>query len=507
MCGIFFYKGLNTQHLREYFEKISHRGPDDHRYIEIDNNVLGFHRLSINGLDDTSGQPMKIGNSYLICNGEIYNYKELQKRFSIKLTTNSDCEIILHLYKKFGIKQTCELINGEFSFVIYDNGQVYIGRDPLGIRSLYWYKDHEHFYVASEMKAIPPEIIQVSQFPPGCYYNHYIKPYYNRNYKINYDLTENEIHTQLQGLLIECVHERLMSDRPIGCILSGGLDSTLVTAIVAQKLGGSNLRTYTIGLEGGTDLVYARKASKYLGTVHHEFIVSEEEFLNAIEETIYQIESWDTTTVRASVGNYLVAKKIKELGHDVVIFCGDVSDEIFGSYRGFQTAPNDEEFRKANEEMLKNIHFFDVLRSDKSISGASLEARVPYGDKKFVDFVMSIPPHYKAFNEDKIEKQILRKAFEGFLPHELLYRSKSAFSDAVSSKERSWFEIIQEHVENTFTPSIQYEGTYDKESLYYRTIFEKYYPGRAHTIPHYWRQPFSKNLDPSARLLEFHRED
>lgn len=520
MCGIFFYQGAvyNLNQLEPWFNRIKHRGPDDHRLTSIDKNVtLGFHRLSINGLDSISGQPMHSNGVYLICNGEIYNYKALALKYKITLDTHSDCEIILKLYHMFGIEETCKLISGEFAFVIYDSrtDATYIARDPIGIRSLYWSTTAEGTFIASEMKAIPTEINHVTQFPAGSFFSQDgLKSYYEFNYNIDYSLTSDMIETNINKILTECVQERLMSDRPIGCILSGGLDSTLVTAIVARTIGGSNLNTYTIGLKGGTDLYFARLASQYLGTKHHEFIVSEKEFLDAIEETIYQIESWDTTTVRASVGNYLVSKKIQELGQDVVIFCGDVSDEVFGSYRGFQMAPDDSSFKEQNDSQIRNIRFFDLLRSDKSISGASLEARVPYGDKKFVDFVMSIPPSFKRFDSVTIEKLVLRKAFEGFLPEKLLYRSKSAFSDAVSSVDRSWFEIIKEYVETKISDDYfesaknkyNYQKPYDKESLYYREIFEKYYPNRAQTIPYFWRQPFSTNLDPSARLLECHVE-
>ena len=296
-----------------------------------------------------------------------------------------------------------------------------------------------------------------------------------------------------------------MSDRSIGCILSGGLDSTLVTAIVSRKVGGQNLNTYTIGLEGGVDLKYAKLASEYLNTKHHEFIVTEKEFLDCIEETIYQVESWDTTTIRSSICNLLVCKKIKEVGSDVVIFCGDVSDEIFASYRGFQNAPDGESFLEENVKMLKNIKYFDVLRSDKSISGAGLEGRVPFGDAKFVDLIMSIPPHLKMFSKDKIEKKILREAFEGYLPHELLYRIKCAFSDSVSKKERSWSQIIKDYIDTKVTNEECSSG--DKESYYYRKIFDKYYPGRSHTIPYKWLHPFCPNqTDPSARTLDIHQE-
>lgn len=375
MCGIFFYQGnlYNLRSLYPFFARLKHRGPDHYCFKKISNsNILGFHRLAINGLDESGHQPLELDNIYLLANAEIYNYKDLIQRFNLDLEykSTSDCYIILLLYKKFGIDQLCRLIDGEFAFIIYDDRlkKVFICRDSLGIRSLYW--SNQPFFVASEMKAIPEDIHDVNQFPPGCYYcDGQIIPYFFHH--------QSEI-IDLRLVFEKACKKRLMSERSIGCILSGGLDSTITTLIVSKFLSNDKkINTYTIGLEGGTDLYYARLASNFIGTNHYEFVISEDEFLDFIPDTIYQIESYDVTTVRASVGNYLLAKKIKELNIDVVIFCGDVSDELFGSYRGFQDAPSEIEFLIENQKMLKNIHYFDVLRSDKCISGASLEARVP----------------------------------------------------------------------------------------------------------------------------------
>jgi asparagine synthase (glutamine-hydrolysing) len=251
----------------------------------------------------------------------------------------------------------------------------------------------------------------------------------------------------------------------------------------------------------------------YLGTNHHEVCLTEEEFLSAIEETIQQIESYDTTSVRASVPNYLVSKYIAANTEDCVIYCGDMSDEIFGSYRGFMKAQTDEDFKRENERMVRDVCYFDLLRSDKSISGAGLEARVPFADKKFLQYVMSIPPRYKMFSDERVEKYIFRKAFSGLLPDDILWRRKEAFSDGVSGHERSWFQIIRDYIDtkvtdeeyNKYKEFIEYTDVYntpyDKESYYYRTIFEKLYTGCEKTIPYFWRHPFCEEKDPSARLL------
>jgi len=249
--------------------------------------------------------------------------------------------------------------------------------------------------------------------------------------------------------------------------------------------------------------------AKYIKSNHVNIELEETEFLDAIEKTIYQIESYDTTSVRASVGNYLVSLYIKENSDDTVIFCGDVSDEIFASYRGFSGEHSDNDFYVENVKMLNNIQYFDILRSDKSISGAGLEARVPFADKDFIDYVMKLPPSLKKFNKDRMEKYLFRKAFEEYMPHDILWRRKEAFSDGVSSTERSWFQIIKDFVDKKYSDD-QYEllrkkytwnMPYDKESLFYREIFEKYYPNKADLIPYFWRHPFSTQLDPSARLL------
>ena len=304
-----------------------------------------------------------------------------------------------------------------------------------------------------------------------------------------------------------------MSDRKVGALLSGGLDSSAVVAVMCRHMPAKDLNTYSIGLEGSTDLAWARKVADYLGTNHHEICLTEKQFLNAIDDTIYQIESYDTTSVRASVPNYLISKYIFNNSDDCVIYCGDMSDEIFGSYRGFMKAQSEEDFCAENVRMVRDVCYFDLLRSDKSISGAGLEARVPFADKKFLQYVMSIPARYKMFNDERIEKYIFRKAFSGLLPDDILWRRKEAFSDGVSGHKRSWFQIINEYVDkkvsdleynkykefNEYTHV--YNAPYDKESFYYRGVFNELFHECEKTIPYFWRHPFCEEKDPSARLL------
>ena len=340
--------------------------------------------------------------------------------------------------------------------MLYDeeSDEIIAARDPFGIRPLFIGKNNGELAFCSEAKGIS-FCEKYNQFPPGKYWTSSMPEDYITYYDYNFTelsvVDEEEVCKNIREKLTEAVKKRLMSDRNVGCLLSGGLDSTLVTALVCKYYKKGKVKTYSIGLEGSVDLYWAKKASEYLGTEHHEICLTEKEFLDAIPKTIMMTESFCTTTIRASVGNHLVSLYIKENTDDTVIYCGDVSDEIFGSYRGFMKAPTDEEFRKANEKILKDVHLYDVLRSDRSISGAGLEARVPFADKDFVNYIMGLPAKYKQFNDEKMEKYYLRKAFEGYLPDELLFRRKEAFSDGVSSQTRSWFEIIKEYADKEIT--------------------------------------------------------
>ena len=576
MCGIFFvqnflnpdtlkvYKKTLLENLKSYqndFYKLSHRGPDNSIFLndtQFSKNYAcfwGFHRLAINGQTPESNQPFFLKNCRLICNGEIYNFRELIKEFSLEeeYKSQSDCEIIIHLYKKIGIRDMLRRLDGVFALVLhdYETETTYVARDPVGVRSLfisgYDYTYSNAMVVSSELKAIN-ECFRpnAKQFPPGCYatYSKLVNgfdkvntPFFNfisyyENVYISQNSatgatghvdriysyptvedTEENICENIATLFEEAVVKRLMSDRKVGALLSGGLDSSSVVAIMCRHMPAKDLNTYSIGLKGSTDLVWARKVADYLGTNHHEVCLTEEEFLEAIRDTIKQIESYDTTSVRASVPNYLVSKYIGANSDDCVIYCGDMSDEIFGSYRGFMKAPTEEDFKRENERMVRDVCYFDLLRSDKSISGAGLEARVPFADKKFLQYVMSIPPQYKMFSDVRIEKYIFRKAFSGLLPDDILWRRKEAFSDGVSGHEKSWFQIIKEHVDkqvtdeeyNKYKEFIEYtevyNAPYDKESYYYRKTFDSMYQGCENVIPYFWRHPFCEETDPSARLL------
>lgn len=525
MCGIFLYFGnnYNDNDLITYGNKIKHRGPDSTNYKRVHHNIFfGFHRLAINGLNSASDQPMELNGIHLICNGELFNYKDLIKKYNLEniYVSNSDCEIIIHLYNIIGIN-LCNELDGEYAFILYDSIKdiLYISRDHLGIRSLYWThnKDYSEICVCSELKGLVGNHI-FEQFPPGFYWsseNNKMIQFFNFNVENDFETDEEIIIHNIRDLFTKAVEKRLMSERKLACLLSGGLDSTTVTAIVASYFKPYTLNTYSIGLKGSVDLHYAKMAAEHFKTNHTTIELTNEQFLDAIEKTIEQIESYDTTTVRASVGNYLISLYIKDNSDDTVIFCGDVSDEIFASYRGFFYANNDIHFHLENTKMLYNIHYFDVLRSDKSISGAGLEARVPFSDKHFLKYCMSIHPGLKRFSKDKIEKYLFRKAFEHLLPHELVWRVKVAFSDGVSNSEKPWYEIIKEYMDTKFTDEefntlknkYTHNTPYDKESLYYRMIFEKKYPNNDYIIPYFWKQPFMNNNDPSAWCVEKNKKD
>ena len=584
MCGIFYYEALGSNNripmtmlhtLQQNFAKISHRGPDNSRFIVSGQRCIGFHRLAINGLTPAGDQPFSLLGCELICNGEIYNHTQLAEKHGFTCVSDSDCEVVIHLYQLFNgdMQSTLRELDGVFSLVLIDRERdlVHVARDPFGVRSLYIGSSSNYacdISVASEMKALQ-HCDHVKQFPGGCYmtlskqdqsqFDAQVQPYYAdlsldetqevpHVYNFGTALLDADVNAPpaqlemracvlVRNLFELAVCKRLMSERPVGCLLSGGLDSSIVTALVVKHMAQAQqsqiqaqqsqiqsaamspmVDTYAVGLEGSVDLKWARRVSEYLGTRHHEVCLTEQQFLEAIDATIYQIESYDTTTVRASVGNYLVSKYIYDNTDNVVIFCGDMSDEIFGSYRGFTKAPSDRDFARENARMVRDVRYFDLLRSDKSISGAGLEARVPFADKTFLEFVMSLPPWMKRFGEGAdyaIEKHLLRKAFGSLLPEDVMWRRKEAFSDGVSGHERTWVQIIQEYVDKRVSDTefslanelhkFKHNAPYDKESYYYRTVFERHFAGngRAETIPYFWRHPFCEGtLDPSARLLK-----
>ncbi len=569
MCGIFalFHsngvKMLKEELIRAFFEKGARRGPEKST-IEIDvrdnKKIFGFHRLAINGYgNNLSSQPLKINDCVLICNGEIYNWKQLSDQVGITCETGSDCEIIIHLYKKYGMKQTLQMLDGVFAFVLWDTQKAhyFVARDTFGVRPLFMSTFNARFpfpfqiggttasvMFASEMKMLYGlctamtdenkeyensqyiDPFELKQFPPG----HYAQ-FSERNYTVTpvcfsspdsfcevapqTTLSNREqfgIYKLIRTGLIDAVAKRVdNTDREIACLLSGGLDSSLITALVVNicknkyNRDPSTIHTWSIGMKGSEDLRYAQVVADFLGTTHHALELDEKEFLDAIEPVIYAIESDDTTTVRASVGNWLVSKYIKEQSNAKVIFNGDGSDEVCGGYMYFHAAPDPIAFDQECRRLLSDIHFFDVLRSDRSIASHGLEPRTPFLDRQFVQSYLSIPCTIRSHNQQgKCEKYLLRRAFAHhipkLLPEQVLWRTKEAFSDGVSQLTRSWFEIIQDHAVKLY-PTLSKSAA---EKKYYNNIYRHYY-GDTPCTPYKWMPKFVDATDSSARTLKIYK--
>lgn len=567
MCGIFGILNRKTakysyQHdfINHAFQRGKKRGPETSQYKIINAfTEFGFHRLAINGLNDQASQPLCVDNCVLICNGEIYNYKELYEHLATKNIypkTDSDCEIIIHMYKQYGIHDTLLKLNGEFAFALYDlkNGTLHLARDPIGVRPLYtagYFDQNEGEMVifGSEMKMLQPfmnSYMHIEQFKPGTFLTftennnkwriintevQYYKPYNHdlhpkgcecfnccRRYMMNVTITNDDTRPILKlisNTLSECVKRRVTtSDRPIACLLSGGLDSSLITALVSKYYKKGQLETYSIGMPGSEDLKYSQLVADHLGTKHTQIVMTEQQFFDAIPEVIEAIESYDTTSVRASVGNYLVSKYIAEHSEAKVIFNGDGSDEITGGYMYFHKAPNSKDFDDECYRLLEDIHYFDVLRSDKSVASNGLEPRTPFLDKEFINAFMSIPPEIRYHpGKNQCEKYLLRSAFDydNLLPKEVLWRTKEAFSDGVSSQKKSWYQIIDEKLAESYGDVNSIRTTYNtpttREQRYYRMLFEGHYPDCGYIVPYFWMPRFVENAtDSSARTLSIYND-
>lgn len=506
MCGIFacLYSTKSVEHYVPCYQSIQHRGPDYSTIVKYGDHVLGFHRLAINDLSDKGNQPLLLNEMKLICNGEIYNHNELKKIYNFKTESNSDCEIILHMYQRFGMERTLKELDGYFAFVLIDNDNVFIARDRIGVRSLYiGYDKDGSVWVSSELKAIH-KYVSPTLFPPGMYWHNNKTYTYYKTKKIEYyDNFEVTMQTT-RDLLSAAVEKRVKNtERPIGCFLSGGLDSSLIAALVC-KYSNQKIHTFSIGMENSTDIEYARKVATHLNTIHHEVIVTEKEMLDAIPEVIKQIETYDTTTVRASTPMYLLSKYVATNTDIRVIFSGEGSDELSGSYAYFKNAPTPNEFYDEAIRLTEDLQYFDVLRCDKSTAGHGLEVRVPFLDNDFVSYYLHINPEFKWFFYYGYEKYLLRKAFMNLLPSDVLWRTKEAFSDGVSSKRKSWFQIIQDHVSTLTLPESNYilNPPQLDETKWYRMLFDTYYPECAHVLPYYWLPRWCGDIvDPSARKL------
>lgn len=535
MCGLFFTNDSNYSNTDIYYknaELLKHRGPDCTKQLIINNKYLCFHRLSVIGLSNSANQPFydKNNNIALMCNGEIYNDELLRKNLKYNFKSKSDCEVIIPLYLKYGFKETLKMLDGEFAIVLYDinKNKIFAARDELGIRPLFIGEKistkktsktkkeiRKSYFLASESKSLNNICGKVNQINPGFSYtidnDNLESEAYNVLWENNKSIHNNkkEIFENINKLLTNAVEKRLRSDVPIGFLLSGGLDSSLVCSI-ASKISNNPIKTFSVGIvDDPIDTHYAKKVAKHINSDHSEYLFTKHEVLDHLKELIYYLESWDITTIRASLGMSLICKYIKENTNIKVIMTGEVSDELFG-YKYTDYAPNPKEFQKESEKRISELCFYDVLRADRCISKYGLEARVPFSDKKFVKYVMNIDPRIK-MNSYSIGKFLLRKSFENnYLPEIILNREKAAFSDAVG---HSMVDYLKEYANLKISDSDlkkakeKYNNNtpFTKESLLYRNIFEKLFPGRSNLIPTFWMP--NKNWencnvnDPSARIL------
>ena len=519
MCSIigFTTKDLSPDYIRSFFERSSERGPDDSSFIFVGNNTyLGFNRLAIMDPGSAGMQPFFQNNDSLVCNGEIYCFRPIKERLKSKysFTSDSDCEVLLPLWEEKGTDMFSEL-DAEFALIIYDSesGKLIAARDPIGIRPLFYgYLDDGNIIFCSEARCLVGLCKKILPFPPGYYYKdgefvQYYDPADVDSY-ISSDI--DTVCSRIRELLIAGVEKRLDADVPLGFLLSGGLDSSLVCAI-SSKILGKKIKTFAIGMDTDPiDLGYAKQVADFIHSEHMEVRMTMEEVIANLEEVISRLGTWDITTIRASMGMYLCCKAIHERTDIKVLLTGEISDELFG-YKYTDFAPDADAFQKEAQKRIRELYFYDVLRADRCVSDNSLEARVPFGDLAFVKYVMAIDPEMK-MNKYNMGKYLLRKAFEKdhILPESILWRQKAAFSDAVG---HSMVDGLKEYAEKLYTDrefeikssNYTYCRPFTKESLLYRQIFEKYYPGQERMIPDYWMPNKSWKgcdvNDPSARVL------
>lgn len=552
MCGIIgvFDLKVNAADLRpqvlEMAKKLRHRGPDWSGIMVHEKAILAHERLSI--VDPQSGkQPLfsKDRNLALAVNGEIYNHQPIRNHYkdSYEFLTFSDCEVILPLYREKGTAFLDEL-NGIFAFALYDieNNRYMIARDHMGIVPLYmgWDK-HGNFYVASELKALEGICLKIQEFPPGHYLSSEegeIKRWYHRDWTDYESVKDNTTSVDiLRRAMEDAVHRQLMSDVPYGVLLSGGLDSSIVSAIAkkyaARRVESNDLQdawwpslhSFAIGLKGSPDLDAARKAADHIGTIHHEVYFTIQEGLDAIRDVIYHIETYDVTTIRASTPMYLLSRVIKSMGIKMVL-SGEGADEIFGGYLYFHKAPNAKAFHEETVRKLNKLHLYDCLRANKSLAAWGVEGRVPFLDKEFMDVAMRLNPEDKRPKDGRIEKWVVRKAFEDILPESIAWRQKEQFSDGVGY---NWIDTLKEITAAAVSDDKLANARYrfpintpmTKEEYYYRSIFSEHFPSdsAAACVPSVpsvacstpealaWDEDLKKMNDPSGRAMkDIHKE-
>ena len=519
MCSIMAYCDGSAAFdvFRKGFERTISRGPDDSRIVDTGRGFLGFHRLAIMGLTPSGMQPFELEGSYVVCNGELYGFEKQKQALRQKgytFQSESDCEILLPLYREYGTDMFA-MLDAEFACVIYDgeSGAYIAARDPIGIRPLYYGYDSKGVILfASEAKNLVGLAERIMPFPPGHYWKDGKMVCYCDIAKVD-TLCCDDLETacmHIREKLVAGVDKRLVADAKVGFLLSGGLDSSLVCAIAARK-SAAPIKTFAIGMsEDAIDLKYAKQVADYIGSDHTEIYMTPDEVIATLDGLIQILGTFDITTIRASMGMYLICKALHEQTDIRVLLTGEISDELFG-YKYTDFAPSAQAFQQEAQKRIRELHMYDVLRADRCISVNSLEARVPFGDLDFVKYVMTLDPEMK-LNKYGKGKYLLRHAFEGFgyLPDEILWREKAAFSDAVG---HSMVDYLKEYAEGQYSDEAfaaacmkyTHAAPFTKESLLYREIFEKHYPGQAEMIADFWmpnREWEGCNVDdPSARVL------
>ncbi len=519
MCSIMGYcdADASMEEFQKGFEKSVARGPDMSAVVQTGGGLLGFHRLAIMGLHPEGMQPFVRDGSYVVCNGELYGFAALKRELEGKgysFVSESDCELILPLWFEHGVDMF-PLLDAEFAMVLYDGRtkEFVAARDPIGIRPLFYGYDRKGAILfASEARCLVGLCEKVTPFPPGHYWKGGEFVCYNDVARVE-AVCRDDLDTVCKNIrdkLIAGVRKRLVADAKVGFLLSGGLDSSLVCAIAARE-SAEPIRTFAIGMDvDAIDLKYAREVAEFIGSEHTEVIISRDDVLAALEPVVSILGTYDITTIRASIGMYLVCKAIREQTDLRVLLTGEISDELFG-YKYTDFAPSAAEFQKEAEKRLRELYMYDVLRADRCIADNSIEARVPFGDLDFVKYVMAIDPEKKLNTYGK-GKYLLRRAFEAdhLLPESILWREKAAFSDAVG---HSMVDDLKAYAEQYYTDAeyqarrmrFDHARPFTKESLLYRELFEKYYPGQAEMVVDFWMPNKSwagcDVNDPSARVL------
>lgn len=527
MCGIFlifskngiFDKDIHKKIICN-FKKLRARGPDSYSLSIAGGCLIGFQRLAINDTSSKGMQPFELDGTFTMCNGEIYNYDTLSESYRDVLKSKSDCEILPYLFRDSpSINDAVNKIDGVFAIVRYDGNIIHAIRDRIGVKPIFFAENDGFFAVASEVKSLTGlGFFDIKHTPPG-----HILTYNTRSYTktiqqfntlpsptpLSLTIPYNDAKTQVHDLLVQAVQKRLSSDREIGCLLSGGLDSSVIAAILAREMQkrGKVLRTFSVGFPDSTDIVYAREVAKHIKSDHHELIIQYEDALQRIGDVVYATETFDTTSVRASTPMFLLCEWISKNFPDKVIFSGEGSDELLCGYLYFHSAPTPQDAHNDTIRLLNELYLYDVLRADRCTASNGLEFREPFLDKELIDYVVTLSPSHKSPMklDDNVtfEKTILREAFSDYLPQSVVWRRKAAFSDAVSSSQKPWYKWIQQFVETK--PVNDYGGTI--ENNYYKTLFYTYFPDYSPNIPLWLPRWNNVGSEPSATVLNVYKKD